>query len=150
MSCFRVPDGSQAGSDVIVGEDPEAEAAVERRVPRDVDERREGNRRLATFGSPDALYQSATDSLTLVTRFHAHLLDLRVAVDVIDEQIADRAIRVVQRDPSPLSYGVSGQNLKRQRLLLSHLGHADLVEASARSAFDAPKGRGHRRAKQNG
>src|SRR4029450_1362370 len=106
-----IPDGPDPWAQLVVAEHPKSQVAVERRVPGDVAEGRERQRRHARLRAPpeDPLHESPPHTQSLMTRVDAHLLDMGVPIDGIDQHVADRAAGIVDCDPAAPMLGGGGE-----------------------------------------
>jgi len=121
----------------------EAEVPIEGCVPRDLGERGERDGRQARVRRPgaDALEKRPADASTLMIRPNGHLLDVRASVDHVDEHVADRHIAAVDGDPRPPARREAGKRLQAGRLVVGHLGQADVAKPLTGAAFDLSKHR---------
>jgi hypothetical protein len=63
-----------------------------------------------------------------MSRVDAHLLDMGVPIDGIDQHVADRAAGIVDCDPAAPMLGVAGQDVEGWRLVVRDLGQPDVTE----------------------
>jgi hypothetical protein len=115
--------------------------AIQGCVPRDIPERGERDRRQAQPYGPrgNALEQSAADTRTLIVRQNAHLLDVRAAVDDVNEDVADRHIHAVGGDPRSPLLRVAGEHIDGCGLIIRDLRQTDMAKSFPREAFDLSK-----------
>jgi hypothetical protein len=76
----------------------------------------------------------------LVLQPNAHLLDMRVAVDDVDEDVADRVIRLVNGDPGPAVHRVAGEHLHGGGLVVRDGGQTDIPEPLPCRPLDLTQG----------
>jgi len=118
-------------TDLIIPEYREAEVCVQRRV--NVCERRQRDCGSAGVLRPGAylIDEASADAHSLVFGFDAHLFDVRVPVDIIDEQISDRLGIVVERDPTTTGIRVPDECLGRRRFVIGDVVEPTELFASA-------------------
>jgi hypothetical protein len=75
----------------------------------------------------------------LVARVTAHLLDVGVAVDHIDEHVADGRAGIVDGYPGPTIGRVAGEHLLGGGLVVGHVRQAHRAEALACRPLDPAK-----------
>ena len=81
-------------------------------------------------------FPPAPDPLPRVRRMHADLLDVRAAVDHVEDDEANRLVMLVGRHPGPPRPAVPGQGLGRERERVRGRRHADVSERVARGELD--------------
>jgi len=123
-------DRPQARGEFRFAEDPEAAAAVVRRVPRHRRERGQRQRRQAIGRRPGrgVLEEVAAEPAAGVVRVDGHLVDVQAAIDHAGHQVGDGLIRLIRRHPEQARLLAGGKNRQRVRLVLRDLGHADAGE----------------------
>ena len=67
------------------------------------------------------------------------MLDVRVAVDVVDDHVADRLVGVVHGHPAASGVCVLGQGFDRIGVVRGDVSQADLAEPKAREPLDLPE-----------
>jgi len=72
------------------------------------------------------LDKRSTYALAPVIRMNRHLLDMGIAVQRLGQQIADRAIEVVDGDPGAAVAHVGSQGLLGRQLVVGNVTHPDL------------------------
>lgn len=114
-------DSPKTRREVAVVEGLESAAGVVRGVPRHVSERGEGQGRYAdghrTVG--DVLEQLAPDPAPCAAGMYRDLLDVKVAVDDVGDEVADRRVGGVGGDPGTACLVVTGEYVQRQRFILA-------------------------------
>jgi len=103
-----VTQDQQVGCHLVWGEQTEATSFVVRRVPGDVRESREADRREPGGQSPPAgmFYQATAQTPPGMARAYRDLLDVTRAVHHIGEKVGDGRVNIVGYDPSPISLDV--------------------------------------------
>ena len=121
-------------TDLVILQYREAEVCVQRRVNV-----REGRQR--DCGSAGVLRpgsclidETSADAHSLVLGFDAHLLDVCVPVDIIDQQKSDRPVIVIERDPTTTGVRVPDECLDRPRFVIGNV--VDPTERFASTTLD--------------
>lgn len=125
---FSRPQRSQPRAQLVLGHDPEPEVLVQRPVPRDLVE---GAKRQAGTGVSPRPTLGGTDkgsakASALVLGGHAHLLDVRIAVDLVEDQVAERTVVRPHRNPRSTCVHITAKHVKRRRLVV-----CDRIEAKS-------------------
>jgi hypothetical protein len=120
-------------TDLIILQYGEAEVCVQRRV--NVGERRQRDCGSAGVLRPGSylIDETSADAHSLVSGFDAHLFDVCVPVDIIDEQISDRLVIVVERDPTTTGVRVPDECLGRRRFVIG-----DVVDPTVSALTEFP------------
>jgi len=136
-----LPYPPKSGLKFIVGYHDEPEMLVERTVPGNVDEGREGEGWTSGFNCPrlHRFEQILTEALALVVRQDADLLDVGVAVYDIDNDVANRSITLVHGYPTASPAGVIFEHLDRHGISVGYPLHADRPERLSGEHFDLPE-----------
>ena len=113
-----------------LGEGHEAVALVERSVPLDVAERRQGHRVQALCHRPfaDVLDERGTDAAAGVAPAHAHLVEMTFAVDDGRTGVGDGPVRRVHGNPQGPPLKVRTEQLDRRGIGSGDARHPDLGE----------------------
>jgi hypothetical protein len=128
----------QFWADFIVVKNGEAEVCVQRSVPGNVSERGQGHGRSPVVASPDArpFDEHATDPRSLAIRDDAYLLDVRVSVDIVDEQVPDWLVVVVDGYPAATVFRVLHKLLDGVGFIIGNFVEPNLTELFARATFN--------------
>ena len=96
----------------------EAEVRVHRRV--NICEGRQGHSRSAVVLRPGfgLINETAPNAYSLVFGLHAHLFDVCVSVNVVDEQKSNRAVGVIAGNQTTTSVRISGECFDRPRFVV--------------------------------
>jgi hypothetical protein len=133
-----VAHAGEPGSELVLGQAPEAEVLVQGAVPRDVGEGGEGHGAQAPAGSPrlHRAEQAAAEPLALVVGQHGELLDVRAPVDHVHDDVAGGGAVGVEGDPAPPGRRVRLEALGGGRLVRGDLGQAHVGEPPAGLPLD--------------
>lgn len=136
MHCFAHTQRTQFGTEFLIGKRPETPLFVERCVPRDVVERRQGDRFEPQCSGPfnDVFEQSGAEAPPPVRGEDAQLFDVGKSVNKVDEHVADR--NVIGDDRRSTQGYVADQGRDRCGFVSRDLGQPDLDEHSSGGAFD--------------
>lgn len=142
MRRLSVANGSELRPELGLAKDAEAEALIVGTVPRDVGERRQRESGTPTGVRPGdcAPDKGRPDSPALLLRHDAHLLDVGIAVDIVDQQVPDRRTGVVEGDPGPPVGGVLPQGLNGRGFMVGHRTEPDVAKPLAGGALNPPQG----------
>jgi hypothetical protein len=80
--------------------------------------------------------QQSADTASRVVRVHRDLLDVKVAVNAVGDQVGHRGVGVAGYDPRQPGLVVAGEFIERERFILGDLRHANVSEALPRGPFD--------------
>ena len=110
---FVVSNTPKFRTKLLLGQNNEPEMLIQRAVPGDVSEGGEGDGRTIGFDRPHpySLEQFLTEAQVLELREHADLLNVGVPIDDIDDDVANRPISFVDRDPTASTGCVSPQRV---------------------------------------
>jgi hypothetical protein len=78
----------------------------------------------------------------LVFRLDADLFDVREPVDLIDEQVANRSVILIDRNPAAPGVHILDELFDRPWFIVGNVVQSDAAELLTGAAFDHTKGRG--------
>jgi hypothetical protein len=143
MSRLLGAEGAEFRTDLAVRQDPEAEVLIQGAVPGDLGEGGERDCAPPVLNRPctHPVEQRAAYTGSLMIRPDAHLLYVRVAIDLVHNHVADGLPGLVDGNPAPSRNRVVSKGIDRRRLVIGNVGQADIPEPLARQAFDHLQGR---------
>jgi len=131
-------DADQSGGEPVLGQAHEPESLVVRRVPRDVDERRQSHEIVVMVRRPfgDGVDQLGSEALAGMIGVNGNLLDVCAAVHDFDERVRHGYVVRVGLNPDVLGREEIVQLVERGRWIVCDGAHPDVSERFARGDLD--------------